>query len=52
MVRASAIAYGILIDKAQLLSGGTTTRTESVLGDQQAHALVDELRSRRDRRAG
>ncbi len=51
MVRATAIAYGILIDKAQLLSGGSTARTEMAMGEQAAHALVDELRARRELRS-
>lgn len=33
MTRASAVAYGILVDKAQLLAGGVTARTEVAAPD-------------------
>lgn len=33
MTRASAVAYGILVDKAQLLTGGVTSRTEVSVPD-------------------
>lgn len=46
MTRAAAIAYGILIDKAQVLSGGVTDRTEAGLV-QRGYQILDELAARR-----
>ena len=46
MTRAAAIAYGILIDKAQVLSGGVTDRTESGLVER-GFQIIDELAARR-----
>lgn len=54
MVRASAIAYGILIDKAQLLSGDATARYENLTPEQiaaRAIEVLDELGARRAARA-
>lgn len=49
LIRATAIAYGILIDKAQLLTGGATSRFEVDGRDARAGALTvfDELAARR-----
>lgn len=55
MTRAAVIAYGVFIDKAQLLSGGATGRTEAVENlnrdqiDERAREL-DELARRRAER--
>jgi hypothetical protein len=38
--------FGVLVDKAQLLSGGATSRTESLTAEH-AHALIDEVAARR-----
>lgn len=51
MVRAAAVAYGILIDKAQLLSGGSTSRAEVIEPVKDAEAALDELAQRRLRSA-
>lgn len=45
--RALATTIGILVDKAQLLSGGATSRADTITRDQ-AHQLVDELARRRN----
>ena len=48
MTRASAIAYGILIDKAQLLSGDATARIASgPSAHDRAVGILDELAQRR-----
>jgi len=45
MTRAAAVAYGILIDKAQLLGGGATSRTETITAvDAELEALTAALR--------
>lgn len=50
MTRASAVAYGILIDKAQLLSGAATARIGSEDPRERAQNILDELaEKRRDR---
>lgn len=53
MVAASATAYGIFIDKAQLLSGGVTSRSALVDDDRLARSrtMRDELADRRERLA-
>lgn len=50
MVRAAAIAYGILIDKAQLLSGEATARIEGTSPKERALAVLSELEERRARK--
>lgn len=46
MARAAAGVYLVMVDKAQLLSGGATSRDESVdLLDSQIVTLVEELRA-------
>lgn len=50
MVRACGIFYGILIDKAQLLSGGATGRVDSATPEQRRERIRqyrDELADRR-----
>lgn len=49
MVSACAIAYGIFVDKAQLLTGGATSRTDLGSGDEglRVRSLRDELAERR-----
>jgi hypothetical protein len=50
MTRASAVAYGILIDKAQLLSGAATARIGAEDPRERAQSILDELaEKRRDR---
>lgn len=43
MVRAASVAYGILVDKAQLLSGGATDRPEVTVDRQQAKERLAEI---------
>lgn len=55
MTRAAAVAYGILIDKAQLLSGAATARIGSEDPRERAQSILDELaakRNEREQRAG
>lgn len=47
MTRAAAIAYGVLIDKAQLLSGDATARVDGVDPKERATLILDELAARR-----
>lgn len=49
--REAAIILAILVDKAQLLSGGPTARTESVDKRGQLAELVDELAAQREKAA-
>lgn len=51
MTKASAIAYGILIDKAQLLSGAATARVDGIDPKERALGVLDELARKRAERA-
>jgi carboxylesterase type B len=50
MTKAAAVAYGILIDKAQLLSGAATQRFGSEDPRERAERILDELGARRAER--
>ena len=52
MTRASAIAYGILVDKAQLLSGDATARIDGPSAHDRAVGILDELAQRRQASSG
>lgn len=54
MVRACGIFYGILVDKAQLLSGGATGRVDNASPEQRRQrtaAMRDDLAVRRDQKS-
>lgn len=49
-VKVAAVAAAVFVDKAQLLSGGATARTEAA-SEERVNALVDELTARRRKTA-